>query len=184
MEKQFPTLLLAAALLAAGCKKDAPEADLPPATQEGKNTAGFLLDGQPWLPKASAIGNNPYTVSAAYGPIRRAHRLSMSMFRYQDVNNSQSLTLYLAGVRTPGTYQLNQNIDPLVISGPEPSHAYYRITSGARDFYTGSTARGQVVITRLDTVARVVAGTFEAKVREDSGPDSLSITQGRFDIKY
>jgi len=181
-----PLLLFLAALLALpACKKDNTDPNgLPAATQEGKNTAGFLLNGQPWLPKASYVGNNPYTVSASYGPIRRAHRLAVSMFRYQDVNNSQSLTLYLAGVRTLGTYQLNQEIDPFVISGLEPSHAYYRITSGARDFYTGSTARGQVVITRLDTVARVVAGTFEAKLREEGGPDSLAITQGRFDLKF
>ena len=173
-------------LLAAGCKKDNLDPNgLPAATQEGKNTGGFLLDGQPWLPKASEIGNNPYTVSAAYGPFAyKAHRVSVSMFRYQNVNNSQSITLYLAGVRRPGTYQLNQEIDPIVISGPEPSHAYYRITSGARDFYTGPRANGHVTITRLDTVARVVSGTFDAKLKEDGGRDSLSITQGRFDVKF
>ena len=48
MMKTYPFFCLAAALLlAAGCKKDDPEAGLPPATQEGKNTGGFLLNGQP-----------------------------------------------------------------------------------------------------------------------------------------
>ena len=108
----------------------------------------------------------------------------MSMFRYQNVNSSQELLLYLAGVRHPGTYQLKEEIDPFVISGPSPSHGYYRIISGARDFYTGPKANGQVTITRLDTVARIVAGTFEAKLKEDGGPDSLNITQGRFDFKF
>ena len=104
--------LLGLMLALAACKKDDTDPNgLPPATQEGKNTAGFLLDGQPWLPKASAVGNNPYTVSATYGPFSfRAHRLSISMFRYQNVDNSQSLTLYLAGVRQPGTYPLDQDV--------------------------------------------------------------------------
>ena len=153
----------------------------------GKNTGGFLLDGQPWLPKASAVGNNPYTVSATYGPfVFRAHRLSISMFRYQNVDNSQSLTLYLAGVRQPGTYPLDQDVNTVFISKPWPSHALYNVSAPGpdREFYTGSTARGQVIITRLDTIARVVAGTFEAKVKEDGGSEFFSITQGRFDCTF
>lgn len=187
MKAYLLPLFLVPLLLASSCKKDDTDPNgLPAATQEGKNTGGFLVNGEPWLPKASAVGNNPYTVSAAYGPLMyRAHRLEMSMFRYQDVNNNQSLTLYLAYVRQPGTYQLNQDINTVVISKPFPSHAMYSVSSlGRTEFYTGSTAHGQVIITRLDTIARVVSGTFEAKLKEDGGPDSLSITQGRFDIKF
>ena len=184
-----PLLLSLAVLLALpACKKDDTDPNgLPPATQEGKNTAGFLLNGQPWLPKASLVGNNPYKVSVVYGPfIRNAHRLGISMYRYQDVNNSQFLTLYLAGTRQSGTFQLNQEINSAVISSPRPSYAVYSVSEPGPDrtFYTGPTARGQVIITRLDTVARVVSGTFEAKVKQDGGPDSLAITQGRFDIKF
>ena len=40
----------------ANCKKNNPEIGLPPATLEGKNTAGFLLNGEVWLPK----GDNGY----------------------------------------------------------------------------------------------------------------------------
>ena len=184
--KPFLFLGLAALLTASSCKKDDTDPNgLPSATQEGKNTGGFLLNGQPWLPKASAVGNYPYTVSAIYGPFSfRAHRLSISMFRYQDANNSQEITLYLAGVRQPGIYHLNQDINTVVISSPRPSYASYRVISGVRNFYTGTSAHGQVIITRLDTVARVVSGTFEANLKEDGGPDSFSITQGRFDCKF
>ena len=56
--------------------------------------------------------------------------------------------------------------------------------SPRRSYYTGNAARGQVIITRFDTVARVVAGSFEAKLREEGGPDSLNITQGRFDLTF
>ena len=135
----------------------------------------------------SPIANKPYTVSAAYGPFAyKAHRVSVSMYRYQDVDNSQSITLYLAGVRQPGTYLLSQDINGGVISGPLPSHLLYQVsdTGGNHSLYTGSNAHGHVIITRLDTIARVVSGTFEAKLREDGGPDSLTITQGRFDAKF
>ena len=49
--RTYPFLALAAALLAAGCKKnDTDPNGLPPATQEGKNTGGLLLNGETWLP--------------------------------------------------------------------------------------------------------------------------------------
>ena len=38
-------LILAAVSLVAGCKKDDPEASLPPATHTGANTAGCLING-------------------------------------------------------------------------------------------------------------------------------------------
>lgn len=175
-------------LLASGCKKDDTDPNgLPAATQEGKNTAGFLLNGQPWLPakNPSLPANSP--VGALYGPLtQRVLRLSVSLYRYQDAHNRQGLNLYVSRIRQPGTYQFNQTIDPGVISGPRPHYGYYSVISPSpgQSFYTASDARGQVLITRFDTVARVVAGTFEAKLKEDGGPDSLSITQGRFDIKF
>ena len=186
--KPYLLLPLAVALLAAGCKKDDTDPNgLPPATQDGKNTAGFLLNGQPWLPaKNPSLPANP-TVGALYGPLtQRVLRLSVSLYRYQDSNNSQGINLYISGIRQPGSFQFNQKIDPLIISGPQPHYGFYSVItpSPRRSFYTGSDARGQVIITRFDTVARIVAGTFEAKLKEDGGPDSLSITQGRFDIKF
>ncbi len=32
---------------------------LPPATQEGKNTFGFLLNGKVWVPKGNSGSSNP-----------------------------------------------------------------------------------------------------------------------------
>lgn len=170
------------------CKKDDTDPNgLPPATQEGKNTAGFLLNGQMWLPKTSPLnaGNSP--VGATYGPYTQGVlRLSINLYRYQDDKNSQGINLNITRIRQSGLFQLNQSIDPFVISGPRPHHGLYSIISPTpkRSFYTGDDAYGQVIITRFDTVARVVSGTFEAKMREDGGRDSLSITQGRFDIKF
>ena len=185
--KPYLLLPLAVALLAVGCKKDETDPNgLPPATQDGKNTAGFLLNGQPWLPKLSPTSTGPYPVGISLTRIQGLSRLSVSFSRYQDNDNRQSLGLYISGIKQPGTFALNQLIDPYVISGPQPPYGVYAINapSPRRSFYTGSDARGQVIITRFDTVARIVAGTFEAKLKEDGGADSLSITQGRFDIKF
>ncbi|WP_426060007.1 hypothetical protein [Hymenobacter sp. B1770] len=172
----------------AGCQKDDVDPHgLPRATQSGQNTAGFLENGQPWLPKQSTLLGSGPAVQARYGPSYRGpYELVVNMSRYQDRDHEQYLTLHLAGARRAGTYALEQEIDPGVITRVRPSHALYQVSRPGVDgkYYTGPTARGQVVITRLDTVARVVAGTFEATVKQDGGPDSLRLSQGRFDVKY
>jgi hypothetical protein len=53
------------------------------------------------------------------------------------------------------------------------------------DFITTKHFPGTVTITRFDTLARVVSGTFEGSIYDVSnkvGP--LLITQGRFDVNY
>lgn len=47
--KQLLPFALATALALPACKKDAPEASLPPATQVGANTGGCLINGQPFI---------------------------------------------------------------------------------------------------------------------------------------
>ena len=176
------------ALLAAGCKKEDPEAGLPLATQEGKNTGGFLLNGQPWLPAKNPDlpANSPVGATWVSKVYRGGKALQIFLSRHPNANEYNVLSFIFHDVRHVGTFDLNQDIDPVVISGPRPPYALYSIYEPGpkRAFYSATTARGQIIITRFDTVARVVSGTFEAKLKEDGGPDSLSITQGRFDAKF
>ncbi|GGE99338.1 hypothetical protein GCM10011383_07710 [Hymenobacter cavernae] len=39
-----------------------------------------------------------------------------------------------------------------------------------------------MTITRFDTVAHVVSGTFELTVREENGLETHQLTDGRFDL--
>ena len=53
-----------------GCKKDPTKnAKLPPITQEGKNTIGFTIDGEVWVPyyKCSLMGDPCGEIHASYG---------------------------------------------------------------------------------------------------------------------
>lgn len=186
--KPYLCLCLAAALLAACKKEEADPNGLPPATQEGKNTGGFLLNGQPWLPakNPSLPGTSPVGANWISRINRGGKALQIILERHPSSNDYTALNFIFSDVRHAGTFNLNQDIDPVVISGSRPPYALYSMYQPIpkRLFYTGSAARGQIIITRFDTVARVVAGTFEAKLKEDRGPDSLSITQGRFDLKF
>ena len=187
--KRMYLLGLMLGLTLAACKKDDTDPNgLPPATQEGKNTAGFLLNGQPWLPvkNPSLPANSPVGATWASRNYMGGRALQIYISHHPNSNDYTLLSFIFHNVRHAGTFALNQDIDPVVISGPRPPYAVYSMyePGPARKFYTGAAARGQIIITRFDTLARVVAGTFEAKLKEDGGPDSLTITQGRFDLKF
>lgn len=53
-----------------------------------------------------------------------------------------------------------------------------------RVFLTGPTATGSLTVTRFDTVARVVSGTFDLTVQEETSPETHQLTQGRFDYTF
>jgi hypothetical protein len=185
MKTTLPLVLL---LGLCACKKDEgmDPNGLPKATQEGKNTAGFLLNGQPWLPKGSPTSPNPFGVSWSKFLYQGGRRLQIVCGRYNSRDDYTAINLLFPDVRKPGTFELNQSINPVVISGPQPPHAVYSIYEPGPDrrFYSGARARGQVIISRFDTLARVVSGTFHAQVIEDGGNEVLDLTQGRFDITF
>lgn len=57
-------------LFFAACKKDPTKnAKLPPITQEGKNTVGFMIDGEVWVPyyECRFMGDPCGEIHASYG---------------------------------------------------------------------------------------------------------------------
>ena len=176
------SFLLALLLTAIACKKDNVDPNgLPTATRDGRNTAGFLLDGQPWLPQKSLTGSTAVGASWVQSYSRSLY-LNFSRYANRDTEFS-GLNIYLPNVRKANEFVLDQYVNPVVV-GRLPAHAIYEIASPKRQYYTGPRAKGTVTLTRFDTVARVVSGTFELTVREDGGTDSLRLTQGRFDLTF
>ena len=166
---------------------------MPDATQTGANTAGCRVDGLPWVARtnAQAMSGAPLSaVSATWGMVRPpAHHLSLSFDKQIDVNSDVHsrtyLRLELPGITRPGTVVLDQKYDGLVINGPIAYAAFiYYQTPPDQQMRTGPATPGRVVVTRLDTVARVVSGTFEFTARNPSGGSTVRVTEGRFDCKF
>lgn len=183
--KPLPYYLLVLLLVVSSCKKENNDPNsLPKATQEGKNTAGFLLNGQPWLPQKSLTSSTAVGASWLQN-YRRILYIGFSRYENSDSRRTE-FGFQLPNVRQAGTYVLNQYINPTVVGGARPAYGVYThyLPSPKREYYTGPTAKGTVILTRFDTAARVVSGTFELTVREDGGSDSLRLTQGRFDLTF
>lgn len=182
------TLLPAALLM--GCKKESPEPTLPAATQTGQNTAGCRVDGKTWI----AFQSDPFA-----GPAKRASwlkleqsgRFALSILLnksddYNEVHSQTSISLYVPDLRQPGTVVFNQVADPsLFNSNPAYGRFIFGNPSPGRVYLTGPAATGVLVITRFDTVARVVAGTYEFQaLAQTGGVAPVRVTEGRFDLTF
>lgn len=153
----------ACVLLLVSCKKDEIDA-LPNATQSGHHTFGCLVDGQ------------------AYGPLppqginfsKRAP-LEASVYRTDLLVSARGngyVEFALRNAFRPGTYPLGE--------GRTGSYASRRTSAG--DFNTDASHTGTVTLTRMDTVAKVAAGTFAFTGVNRVG-QLVSVTEGRFDVR-
>jgi hypothetical protein len=182
------TLLLLALL--AGCKKEDqipyPLSELPPATQTGARTFGCLINGEPWVAYApwDLFGKlRAYYDEEHYGfdynrrLIVGSHRIIPSY----DLNNdsiANSLGFTINPIISEGYYD-KQNLEnyksSFFLSKPLPSKIYELDTI----------VPFHIHITKLDTVKKIVSGTFEFDMRRISDSmDVLQIRHGRFDALY
>lgn len=180
---KLPLLFLSLVLLL-GCKKDdnGPNG-LPKATQEGKGTAGFLLDGKAWRPRPSDLTGGP-PVTGYWRKTRGGRSLSLS-FSHISQNEYTGVGFFLPDIRQAGTFVFNQV--PAITTGRNNvgygEYASLRPSPGI-SYFTGPDAPGELRITRFDTVSNIVSGTFQMTPREEGGSATVAITQGRFDLRF
>lgn len=164
-----------------GCQKStlAPANRLPPATQTGANTFGFLANGQPWTPSGN---NGRSNFQVDYDPTWYGGSLQIKVYRYTGAGNNvlQGLTLGAVNVTQPGVYTF-----PL---GGLSGIGYSDFGVPAPQSYFSSShltyQRGTLTLTRFDPVrGGLVAGTFAFTLAQP-GCDTLRITQGRFDTRF
>lgn len=182
--KRLP--LYAALLLLTQCSKckDTPrpkteEDKLPPITQEGKNTFGCLINGQAYTPQGY---NGTSNFAVIYDTGFMGGSLDVRTYRYpgQQPNKSQHLVLGGINIRQVGTYRIGTNYGTRVFFTDD-----YR-TGNCGDYDSNESnisSTGELVITRLDAQAGIIAGTFSATLAQ-TGCDTVKITQGRFDARF
>jgi hypothetical protein len=150
---------------------------LPPATQQGKNTLGFLLNGQPWTPQGNngtanlsidvdfAFNNGIFNI-AAYRRLGNNAREKIA-FGIPDSLNffKMPITLFLGPNTLLGLGFTNEICD-----------------YSSRDSTTFSS--GNITISKLDKITGIFAGTFNATLYKTNCVDTIRITNGRFDMKF
>ncbi len=175
--KKGATILLIS-LLSFACKKKIDE--LPPITQTGANSFGAKVDGQLWIPQRFGMINASNLLEARL----LGDNFYITAQNFASSPNETEFDIAIIGLTTTGTYNLNSNT-----SHPNSnySYAYYekRKLSPLFQYITSSTYTGAVNISRFDTAARIVSGTFAFQAGETtSSAAPINVTEGRFDVRY
>lgn len=171
-------ILLIIILTAATCKKNPADTNgLPPATQDGKNTLGFLLNGQQWTPQGN---NGTGNLSLYYDAGFSGGVFNLSAYRNLNSSTGQRQSLIMYGDSIQG---------PQRISLPNKNKFGFDFwnESGKCTYSTSDPATillsGFFNIIKLDKINHIFSGEFEIHFKKN-GCEDVQISQGRFDMKF
>ena len=175
MKKLITAILILSVFCFAQCKKSAPDSNgLPAATQDGKNTLGFLLNGQPWKPQGVRGTGN---LSIDFDPSFNQGIFSIVAYNFNTPLSEQ----FIIGVKdslnfinAPITLSLNR-LSLYSVSYNTPCDYFNQLND--------VTSSGSMTITKLDRTNHIISGTFTATLNK-TGCTEIKITDGRFDMKY
>lgn len=173
-------VILAGGLFLSSCSKDVSE--LPATTQTGANTFGAKVDGEFWTPQqfGPITANNLLEVNATGLGDFIIHARNFA----QSPNESE-FEIGLKHVTGTGTYLLNQNTG--TYPNQSASYGYFvkRKLTPTNEWITSSAQTGSVELTRFDTAAHIISGTFQFNAGSvDNTANPIAVTEGRFDLKY
>ena len=166
----------------------APAFTLPPATQTGTNTLGFMVDGRVWqnygwLPHSASESAN---LTSAYFPVGSSPSFRLSAGQYAR-NVYELLYVELDNLQRAGTYQ--SSATPVPGNSPPTLRSMVFTDENTNTTYSseiaGRTNLATFTITRLDTAQHIIAGTFTGTLKNQvDTTKTVQITEGRFDVKY
>ncbi len=182
--KALSGLFLATIWISSGCKKNidpTKSAVLPPATQEGKNTVGFTINGEAWMPYAKCrFGADPCgEISANYSyPFAAQNGIGFQFARFRN-NKSSSLTIYT--LQTNSITTIGSKIDSIGVEYAGEN------SNGTDGEYLGPRPgrNSKFIITKIDHQNQIISGEFEFVLLEQNGSGrEITLKDGRFDFKF
>ena len=175
------SLLLFTLLSSSNCKKSsATEDQLPPETTTGAMTFGCKVDGKVFVPK-DGNGKPGLYVQYVYlgNGVDEGWHLNIPAFDYNDNPNKGVSILTDSLFLEEGTSYFFNN------STGNPQ-AFYRESgsNGVAVFPKLDSDSGMLNITKHDKINHILSGNFFFTGTNTSTNQKVSITDGRFDIKY
>jgi hypothetical protein len=113
-------------------------------------------------------------------------RVSLTMLFSRDRQPKRvasRVSFFVRDITGPVNLALNQPANPAFTSA-NPAYSSFINSDEHPDLHylTGPMATGELSITRFDTTARVVSGTFSFTGRANDGR-TVAVSQGRFDVQ-
>ena len=174
MRRMYRMLMLALLILSlSACEDD----DLPDPSQSGANMMAAKINGKPWQKNSSWSVMHGDGLDASYSGAKGYFWL-MGAREADDFDNS--IHLSLSGVKHTGDYTLKEKS-----SGNYAILNDYKERNNSKSYLTTAASTGRVTVTKLDTVNRIVSGTFSFRAYlQGSTTEYVNVTDGRFDVKY
>ena len=147
---------------------------LPPATQTGTNTLGFLLNGEPWVPKGNN-GTSNLTIRLDTGVNSRQFLIHAYRLLPQNVTEFQ---ISFRADNLP-LFPVITNLFPIGFVAFKDGFNCKRSTNDLSNFSSTS-----ISISKNDKSNRIVSGIFKCTLFNPACADTIKITQGRFDMRY
>lgn len=168
----FATLFLIS-LTASKCRKEKTPANpldqLPPETQTGAGTIGFLADGKPFT------ANYPKVYATYIFTTQDGYSLGINAKNGSEWNLgllSDSLK-----IQEKNTYLLNNNVFT-------KNGAWGGYIVLPNEYFTKPYLQGELYISHLDSVKQIISGTFWFNAADTISNEKIQITDGRFDLHY
>ena len=171
MKNSILILLFFIFLFTASCKKEeTPLSQLPKPTTEGRNIFGCLVNGEVWTPAgANSIGGIPKLRASYEDHIKLFNISAKREITENGINQFMAFGDIINGV---GEYTMTKK------------NIYTDFNCA---FYHLDTLKDRVLrITHFEPSNRIISGTFEfSAISTDMDcPDTIQVTEGRFDITY
>lgn len=152
-----------------------PRPTLPPITQTGQNTFGCRVNGEVWLPQGDWQNPSPTVDYYNNCVLISAERIGQNPYTY--------LHLDFGKVFNDTSFVIQNYLDSAEYQYFVYNASYYP-SGPITSYYPVNPNSGELNLLKLDTVNRIVSGTFHFVGIDTLSGDTVRIEDGRFDIQY
>ena len=172
--------LIAITVFITSCQKSVDP--LPSETAIGANTFGCRVNGVAYIPSGGDPTIGWYPVEGGW--IKDVDN-NRGLYIRTVAGNSKFIDIYIKVLDTVGTYKLNYNTQPFPIAVRAENYGYYETTNSngnSNRYVTNSLYTGEVHIKQI-LPGGIIAGTFNFTAYNQQTGETVTITEGRFDVK-
>jgi hypothetical protein len=183
MKHRIFLMVVATLFFLASCKKEKNQnttdiPGLPPVTETGANTLGFLLNGVPWVP---AGNNGTANLSIDFDPGFNNGIVNIAAYSAKNLQISQLVLFIKDSLNSLSVFPFSYKIGKAFLGG-----VIFTDTNSCERHSEDSTnyCSGVIRISKLDWTNNIITGVFECKLFNPNCGDTIKITNGRFDMKF
>lgn len=173
MKTNYPLLFLLAAFccLNMQCKKEREIDKLPSATTTGNGAFGCLINGRAW--PVDEPGDHGYFLFYNSGKLD----LTYTVYSPNGLTLDEGITISTKAINKPGVHWIPFKDDNVFT-------ILYREELFLSTSPVNKNGFAYMNIARLDSVNRIVSGTFSFSLYNYWGTKKISVDEGRFDLRY